>query len=123
MTTDLLVTAILIISIATMSAAMGMMFSAFMSPRREEERSTWQSDKGDRNDFPGQRRGGGTHAAPPDQASKRDEFPDGRSPGTAPGWIATQSQRDQLAKGNRDEFPGRRQGSGGGDNGGSPPAG
>ena len=56
--TDLLTVAILIISIATMSAAMGMMFSAMQSPRRDESGPVVR--KGDRDQFPGRRQGGGS---------------------------------------------------------------
>lgn len=60
--TDLLTVAILIISIATMSAAMGMMFSAIQTNVRREEDGPVVK-KGDRDQFPGRRQGGGSRGS------------------------------------------------------------
>jgi hypothetical protein len=70
--TDLLTVAILIISIATMSAAMGMMFSAIQAnPRREESGPVVR--KGDRDQFPGRRQGGGSRGFV--EPAEDDDFP------------------------------------------------
>lgn len=67
---------------------------------------------GNREEFPGQRRGGGTHAN-----DDRGDWPDRRVGG---GSRAIDGISDYTkAKGDRDEFPGRRQGGGGGDLGGN----
>jgi hypothetical protein len=70
---DLLISAILIISIATMSAAMGMMFAAIQAnPRREESGPVVK--EGDRDQFPGRRQGGGSRGFV-EPAEGDDDFP------------------------------------------------
>ncbi len=85
-----------------------------------------------RGEFPGQRRGGGTHWDIGSDESltsdKRSEWPDGRDPGCICGGAAEDfeyntdvsivatnlltGQETIISKKSRDEFPGRRQGGG-----------